>query len=79
VRSPRRDDSAAGGPRVARKIVARVLDGYVRTTVILASVLFLVGISTHFAVRSVRMSLLALAVVLLVVAAVAVVSLPVPP
>ena len=54
-------------------------DNYVRTTVILASVLFLVGISTHFAVRSVRMSLLALAVVLLVVAAVAVINLPVPP
>ena len=54
-------------------------DDYVRTTVILASVLFLVGISTHFAVRSVRISLLVFAFVLLVVAAIAVIRLPVPP
>jgi hypothetical protein len=54
-------------------------DDYVRTTVILASVLFLVGISSHFAVRSVRIALLVLALVLLVVAAVAVIRLPVPP
>lgn len=54
-------------------------DDYVRTTVILASVLFLVGISSHFAVRSVRLSLLVFAFVLLVVAAIAVIRLPVPP
>jgi hypothetical protein len=54
-------------------------DDYVRTTVILASVLFLVGISTHFGVRSVRISLLVLALVLLVIAAIAVIRLPVPP
>jgi hypothetical protein len=54
-------------------------DDYVRTTVILASVLFLVGISTHFGVRSVRISLLVFAFVLLVVAAIAVIRLPVPP
>ena len=54
-------------------------DDYVRTTVILASVLFLVGISSHFAVRSVRVGVLALALVLLVVATIAVIQLPVPP
>lgn len=54
-------------------------DDYVRITVILASVLFLVGISSHFAVRSVRLGVLALATVLLVVAAVAVLQLPAPP
>jgi hypothetical protein len=54
-------------------------DDYVRTTVILASVLFLVGISTHFAVRSVRLGLLALGSVLLILAAIAVIRLPVPP
>ena len=54
-------------------------DDYVRTTVILASVLFLVGISSHFAVRSVRVGVLTLATVLLIVATIAVVRLPVPP
>jgi len=54
-------------------------DDYVRTTVILASVLFLVGIASHFAVRSVRIGLLVFAFVLLVLAAVAVIRLPVPP
>ena len=54
-------------------------DDYVRTTVILASVLFLVGISSHFAIRSVRIGVLTLASVLLVAAAIAVIRLPVPP
>jgi hypothetical protein len=54
-------------------------DNYVRTTVILASVLFLVGISSHFGVRSVRLGLLAFGSVLLIVAAIAVIRLPVPP
>ena len=54
-------------------------DDYVRTTVILASVLFLVGINSHFAVRSVRLGLLVLGAVLLIVAAIAVIRLPVPP
>jgi hypothetical protein len=54
-------------------------DDYVRTTVILASVLFLVGISSHFAVRSVRIGVLTLASLLLIVAAIAVIRLPVPP
>ena len=54
-------------------------DHYVRTTVILASVLFLVGISSHFAVRSVRIGLLVLGFVLLIGAAIAVIRLPVPP
>ncbi|MFL5935412.1 MAG: hypothetical protein ACJ744_04100 [Gaiellaceae bacterium] len=54
-------------------------DDYVRTTVILASVLFLVGISSHFAIRPVRIGLLIFASVLLVLAAIAVTRLPVPP
>jgi hypothetical protein len=47
--------------------------------VILASVLFLVGISSHFAVRPVRTGLLIFASVLLMPAAIAVTRLPVPP
>ena len=46
---------------------------------ILASVLFLVGMSSHFGVRSVRLGLLAFGFVLLIVAAIAVIRLPVPP
>jgi hypothetical protein len=51
-------------------------DKYVRTTVILASVLFLVGISTHFPVRAVRFGLIAVGGALLLIAAVAILRLP---
>jgi hypothetical protein len=54
-------------------------DDYIRATVILASVLFLVGISTHFTMRSVRLGLLGLGSALLIVSAVAILRLPVPP
>lgn len=54
-------------------------DDYIRTTVILASVLFLVGISTQFSIRKVRLGMLALGGVLLVVATVAILQLPTPP
>jgi len=53
-------------------------DDYVRTTVVLASVLFLVGISSHFTIRPVRVGVLALASVLLLAAAVAIARLPAP-
>jgi hypothetical protein len=51
-------------------------DKYVRTTVFLATVLFLVGISTHFTLRGVRYALVALGGVLLVVALVQLAQLP---
>jgi hypothetical protein len=51
-------------------------DNYVRTTVILASVLFLVGISTHFPIRAVRFGLIAVGGALLLIAAVAILRLP---
>jgi len=54
-------------------------DKYVRTTVFLASVLFLVGISTHFPVRGGRYALVALGAVLLVVSLVQLTQLPGPP
>jgi hypothetical protein len=53
-------------------------DDYVRTTVVLASVLFLVGISGHFP-RNVRTGMLVLGAILLVAAAAVIVTLPVPP
>jgi heme/copper-type cytochrome/quinol oxidase subunit 3 len=45
---------------------AETSDEYVRTTVILASVLFLVGISTQFHVRAVRYGLIAVGTGLLI-------------
>ncbi len=54
-------------------------DKYIRITVFLATVLFLVGISTHFPRHSGRYGLIALASVLLVVSVVQLLSLPGPP
>jgi hypothetical protein len=54
-------------------------DKYIRITVILASVLFIVGISSHFSIRSVRIGLVAVGAALLLIAAVAILQLPGPP
>jgi hypothetical protein len=54
-------------------------DKYVRTTVFLASVLFLVGISTRFPRRGGRYALVALGTVLLIVSLVQLTQLPGPP
>jgi hypothetical protein len=53
-------------------------DDYVRTTVYLATVLFLVGISGHFALRSARLGLITIAVVIVAFAVVELVTLPKP-
>jgi hypothetical protein len=58
---------------------AEIISDYTRTTVILASVLFLVGLSTHFRLRAVRLGLVTVGGVLLVLAALAIVRLPAPP
>jgi hypothetical protein len=58
---------------------ARTGDHYIRVTVILASVLFLVGISTQFPIRRVRYGLIAVGVVLLLFAGEQILSLPGPP
>jgi hypothetical protein len=54
-------------------------DHYIRITVILASVLFLVGISTQFPIRRVRYGLVTVGVLLLVFAGEQILSLPGPP
>jgi hypothetical protein len=54
-------------------------DRYVRTTVVLASVLFLVGISSHFPLRGVRFGLIGLGGILLLLGVVAILRLPAPP
>ena len=51
-------------------------DKYVRTTVFLATVLFLVGISGHFRVRSARYALIGIASLLLVFSFVQLLTLP---
>jgi hypothetical protein len=54
-------------------------DKYIRTTVFLASVLFLVGISTRFPIRGGRYALVGLGAVLLIVSIVLLLQLPGPP
>jgi len=54
-------------------------DKYVRTTVFLASVLFLVGISTHFPRRGVRYALVGLGALLLLASLIQLTQLPGPP
>jgi hypothetical protein len=58
---------------------ARTGDHYIRVTVILASVLFLVGISTQFPVRRGRYALITVGAVLLLFAGEQLLSLPTPP
>jgi hypothetical protein len=54
-------------------------DKYIRATVFLASVLFLVGISTQFPLRAGRYALVGLGAVLLIVSIVQLTQLPGPP
>ena len=56
-----------------------VADRYVRITVFLATVLFLVGISGHFRVRAARYGLVGLSVCILVLALFMLISSPLPP
>jgi hypothetical protein len=58
---------------------AETADKYIRTTVILASVLFLVGISTQFPIRGVRYGLICVGAVLLFFAVEQILELPGPP
>jgi hypothetical protein len=54
-------------------------DNYVRTTVYLASVLFLVGISSHFRVRSARIGLIIVGGIILTLSVVSLILAPKPP
>ena len=58
---------------------AGTADKYVRLTVLLAAVLFLVGIGSRFPIRSARYGLIGVAGVLLVLSVVQLLSLPGPP
>jgi len=70
----RADDAFADG-----QTGGETADKYVRTTVFLASVLFLVGISTQFPARNVRYGLIVVGAVLLVFSVVQLTQLPGPP
>jgi len=72
-------DAAADENYAAGHRAARTSDDYIRATVILASVLFLIGISSHFRVRGVRIGLMVVGGALLLVAAGDILSLPRPP
>jgi hypothetical protein len=61
------------------QIAARTADKYVRLTVVLAAVLFLVGIGSRFPVRAARYGLVAVAAGLLVLSIEQLLSLPGPP
>jgi hypothetical protein len=54
-------------------------DGYIRTTVFLATVLFLVGISGHFRVHAARIGLVAIGGVILVFSVILLILAPRPP
>jgi hypothetical protein len=54
-------------------------DNYVRDTVFLATVLFLVGISGHFQIRAVRAGIVGVGIAILVFAVFQLVGLPAPP
>jgi hypothetical protein len=72
-------DTKADADYAQGQKAARTGDHYIRVTVILASVLFLVGISTQFPIRRGRYALIGIGVVLLVFAGEQLLSLPVPP
>src|SRR6266480_984266 len=72
-------DRQADGAFAAGANAGERSDKYVRTTVFLASVLFLVGISTRFPLRGGRYALVALGAVLLIVSIVQLTQLPGPP
>ena len=54
-------------------------DKYVRDTVFLATVLFLVGISGHFRIRAARLGVIGVGVAILAFAVVQLLGLPAPP
>ncbi len=72
-------DSQANAFYTEGESAAGTGDNYVRVTVVLASVLFLIGISTQFSTSGVRYGLLGTGALLLLLAAEQILSLPGPP
>jgi hypothetical protein len=72
-------DTAATAAFTHGENAAGTSDKYVRDTVFLATVLFLVGISSHFTIRQARFALLGIGILLLAFAVVQLAGLPPPP
>ena len=72
-------DQSADDLYAEGSIAGRTADDYVRTAVFLATVLFLVGISGHFRVRSARYGLIGVASVMLIWSVILLVTTPFPP
>jgi hypothetical protein len=74
----RRLDTAAEDEYASGHLAAKHGQDYIRVTVILASVLFIVGISSHFRVSGIRIGLAVVGTVLLILGAIAIIQLPWP-
>jgi len=72
-------DAQANAHYAAGEAAGNNSDGYVRTTVYLATVLFLVGISGHFRVRAARVGLIGVGGVILAFSCVLLILAPKPP
>jgi hypothetical protein len=72
-------DARAGAAFLRGAKAGSTADKYIRATVFLATVLFLVGISGHFRIRQARMALIAASGLLLVFAVIQLFGLPGPP
>jgi hypothetical protein len=73
------DDREADAQFASGTKAGSTSDDYVRDTVFLATVLFLVGISSHFPLRSARIALISVGALILVFAVIQVLGLPGPP
>ena len=73
------DDRQADVSFAAGSAAGSTADKYIRDTVFLATVLFLVGISGHFRIRAARLGLITVAGLLLVFAVIQLLGLPGPP
>ena len=72
-------DASADAYYAKGEKAAETGDEYIRVTVILASVLFLVGLSTQFPLRGIRFALIGVGAALLLFAGALILSLPGPP
>jgi hypothetical protein len=72
-------DAAANAAFSAGSLAGATADKYIRDTVFLATVLFLVGISGHFRIHVARLGLIGLAMALLIFSAIQLLGLPAPP
>lgn len=72
-------DAAANAEYAEAEKAAEHSDDFIRATVILASVLFIIGISSHFPLRGVRIGLITVGIGLLLVAGIDIATLPPPP